>query len=107
MGARFNSDYLATNYDIDPNHIEVQNIPTFADSQNPGTLRQFSRRENSETVLDFTGRLERSGQDTIDKMIDEYQDGIDKSKNFEDVTKRLLNRYQKQFKHRLKLAQIL
>ena len=67
--------------------------PAFSSNQNE--LQQFSRRENNETVLDFTGRLEKSGQDTIDKMIDEYQDGIDKSKNFEDVTKRLLNRYQK------------
>jgi len=104
MGARFNADYLSAHYQIDPSHIEVQSSSsTFSQT---GASQQFSRRDNSETVEDFTSRLEKQGQDTIDSFIDDFQREIDKSKSFEVASKRVLNRHKRQFKHRSKLAQI-
>ena len=61
----------------------------------------------NETVADFTARLERAGQDTIDDIIDDFQAEIDNAKSFEDAANRILKRYQRQFKHRSKLAAIL
>ena len=103
MGARFNADYLSAHYQIDPSHIEVQS-PAFSSKSD---LQQFSRRENSETVEDFTKRLEKQGQDTIDAFIEDFQRDIDKSGNFSDAANRILNSHKRQFKHRSKLAQIL
>ena len=105
MGVRFNTEYFATHYKIDPTQIEVQNpAPSFT---TVGRGRHFSRRQNNETVADFTARLERAGQDTIDDIIDDFQAEIDNAKSFEDAANRILKRYQRQFKHRSKLAAIL
>ena len=103
MGARFNADYFSAHYNIDPSHIEVR-LPS---SNSPSGFHQFSRRENNETVLDFTGRLEKQGQDVIDAIIDKYQMDIDKAKSFNDAANRILNSHKRQFKQRSKLAQIL
>ena len=105
MGARFKAPYLSAHYNIDPAHIEVQEPPpSFAA---PSPIQPFSRRENNETVSDFTARLEKAGQDTIDDIIDEFQAELDQSSSYEDAAGRILNRYEKQFKHRSKIAQIL
>jgi len=104
MGARFNADYLSAHYQIDPSHIEV--LPPSSGSTQGSGFQQFSRRENNETVFDFTSRLEKQGQDTIDDIIDDFQRDISKAKGFDDAAKRVLNSHKRQFKHRSKLSQI-
>lgn len=103
MGARFNADYLSAHYQVDPAHIKVQ-LPS---PTSPGGFQQFSRRENNETIFDFTGRLERQGQDTIDAIIDDFRKDISKARSFDDASNRILNRHKRQFKQRSKLVQIL
>ena len=109
LGTRFSVEYIAEHYGIDPRHIDVTE-PTAAEDNDfsPQTSAQhFSRRENSETVEEFTSRLEKSGQDEIDSIIDEFQSELDESRSFEDAQNRILRRYQQQFKKRSNLARLL
>ena len=109
MGTRFSPEYIADHYGIDPRHIDVTE-PSAAENNgfsSQTAAQHFSRCESSETVEDFTSRLEKSGQDEIDSVIDEFQSEIDKSRSFEDAQNRISKRYQRQFKRRLNLTRLL